>query len=98
MQDFEIINPQHFEILEQMKIFSNAEVIMSPHGSNMSNLVFCKKGTKIIEICPELNNSFEQNISRRYKDIADIFSLEFQTIRADSVDVVKPFRTIKKIY
>ena len=87
--DFEIINPQHFEILEQMKIFSNAEVIISPHGSNMSNLIFCKKGTKIIEISPELNNSFEQNISRRYKDIADILNLEFQTIRADSVDVVK---------
>jgi hypothetical protein len=51
--------------------------------------MFCKKGTKIIEIAPILNNSFEQNISRRYKDIADIFNLEFQTIKADSVDVVK---------
>ena len=88
-QDFEIINPQHFEILEQMKIFSNAEVIISPHGSNMSNLIFCKEGTKILEISPELNNTFEQNISRRYKNIADILNLKFQTIKADSVDVVK---------
>ena len=88
-QDFDIINPQHFEILEQMKIFSNAEVIISPHGSNMSNIIFCKKGTKIIEISPDLNNSYEQNISRRYKDIANILNFEFQTIRADSVDVVK---------
>ena len=72
-----------------MKIFSNAEVIISPHGSNMSNLVFCKKGTKIIEIIPELNNSFEQNISRRYKDIAETLNFEFQTIKADSVDVDK---------
>jgi len=72
-----------------MKIFSNAEVIISPHGSNMSNIIFCKKGSKIIEISPELNNPFEQNISRRYKDIADILNLEFQTIRVDSVDVVK---------
>ena len=87
--DFDIINPQHFEILEQMRIFSNAEVIISPHGSNMSNLIFCKKGTKIIEISPELNNPFEQNISRRYKNIADILNLEFHIIRADSVDVVK---------
>ena len=88
-QKFEIINPHHFEILEQMKIFSNAEIIISPHGSNLSNIIFCKKGTKIIEISPELNNSFEQNISRRYKDIAEVLNLEFQTIRADSVDVVK---------
>jgi len=86
-QGFEIINPQHFEILEQMKIFSNAEVIVAPHGSNISNIIFCKKGTKIIEISPELNNLYEQNIAKRYKDIANILNLEFQTIRADSVDV-----------
>ena len=85
---FEIINPQHFNVLEQMKIFSNADVVISPHGSNMSNLVFCKKNTKIIEISPHLNNAYEQNISNRYKNIADNLNLEFQTIKADSVDVV----------
>ena len=85
---FEIINPQHFDILEQMKIFSNAKVIISPHGSNMSNIIFCQKNTKIVEISPELNNEYEQNISSRYKNIADNLNLEFQTIKADSVDVV----------
>jgi len=84
---FEIINPQHFDILEQMKIFSNAKVIISPHGSNMSNIIFCQKNTKIVEISPELNNEYEQNISSRYKNIADNLNLEFQTIKADSVDV-----------
>jgi hypothetical protein len=88
-QGFEIINPQHFEILEQMKIFSNSEVIVSPHGSNMSNIIFCEKGTKILEISPELNNLYEQNISIRYRGIADILNLEFHSIKADSVDVVK---------
>ena len=85
---FEIINPQHFDILEQMKIFSNAKVIISPYGSNMSNIIFCKKNTKIVEISPELNNEYEQNISSRYKNIADNLNLEFQTIKVDSVDVV----------
>ena len=84
---FEIINPQHFEILEQMKIFSNAEVIVAPHGSNISNIIFCKQGAKIIEISPELNNLYEQNIAKRYNNIANILNLEFQTIKADSVDV-----------
>ncbi len=88
-QEFDIINPQHFEILEQMKIFSNAEVIVAPHGSNMSNIIFCRKGAKIIEVSPELNNLYEQNIAKRYQNIADILNLEFQTIKADSVEVVK---------
>ena len=72
-----------------MKIFSNAEVIVSPHGSNMSNIIFCSEGTKIIEISPELKDLYEQNISKRYKNIADNLNLEFQIIKADSVDVVK---------
>jgi len=87
--EFEIINPQHFEILEQMKIFSNAEVIISPHGSNISNLIFCQKGSKIIEISPKLDNNYEKNISRKYKNLADNLKLEFHTIKTDSVDVVK---------
>ena len=93
---FEIINPQHFDILEQMKIFSNAKVIISPHGSNMSNLIFCQKNTKIIEISPELDNLYEQNISNRYKNMADNLNLEFQSIKADSVDVVNHSEVSKK--
>ncbi len=95
-QEFEIINPLHFDILEQMKIFSNAKVIITPHGSNMSNLIFCQKGTKIIEISPELKNMYEQNISNRYKNIADSLNLEFQTIKADSVDVTSHSDMSKK--
>ena len=55
---FDIINPHHFEIINQMKIFSNAEVIISPYGSNLSNIIFCKKGTKIVEISPNFRNSY----------------------------------------
>jgi len=86
-QKFEIINPQHFEILEQMKIFSNAKVIITPLGSNMTNMIFCKEGTQIIQISPNLNNTYEKNISQRYNNIADILSLKFKIITADSVDV-----------
>ena len=64
-------------------------MIVAPHGSNLSNIIFCQKGAKIIEISPELNNLYEQNIAKRYKDIADTLNLEFQTIKADSVDVVR---------
>ena len=97
--EFEIINPNHYEILEQMKIFSNAEVIVSPHGSNLSNIIFCQKGTKIMEISPVLNNLYEQNIANRYKDIAQILNLEFQSIKVDSVEVVKHSeQTIKYIH
>ena len=84
---FEIINPQHYEILTQIKIFSEAKLIISPHGSNLSNIIFCKKGTKIIEISPTFNHSYESNISHRYAKLSSIANLEFSKIIADTVDV-----------
>ena len=94
--NFEIINPQHFKILEQMKIFSNADVIISPFGSNLTNSIFCKKGTKIIEISPEFNAPYEENILNRYKNISKTLELKFSTIQADSVDVEKHSDLAKK--
>jgi hypothetical protein len=40
----------NLSIAEQSKIFNSAEVIVAPHGAALSNLVFCKKNTKVIEI------------------------------------------------
>ena len=37
-------------IEKQAKIFNSAKVIVAPHGAALSNLVFAKKNTKIIEI------------------------------------------------
>ena len=85
--DFEIINLQHFEILDQMKIFSNAEVIISPHGSNLSNIIFCNKGTKVIEISPAFKNPYEENISARYKSLSNSTGLQFVKIISDTVNV-----------
>ena len=93
---FDIINPHHFEIINQMKIFSNAEVIISPYGSNLSNIIFCKKGTKIVEISPNFRNSYEVNISNRYNNIANYLGLDFHKITADTVDVKKHSNLAKK--
>ena len=93
---FEIINPQHFEILTQMKIFSNAKLIISPHGSNLSNIIFCKPGTKIVEISPQFNNKYDKYLSGRYKDISDKIGLSFSQVKADSVDVNKHSVIAKK--
>ena len=93
---FEVINPHHFEILEQMKIFSNAELIISPHGSNLSNIIFCKQGTKVIEISPSFNNTYETNISNRYQNLSKNLNLNFSKIFADSVNVKNHSAMVKK--
>jgi capsular polysaccharide biosynthesis protein len=56
---------------EQVRLFNNAEVIVSPHGAGLANLVFCKEGTKIIEI-------FSKGwVGTMYYDLAQKLDLEY---------------------
>jgi capsular polysaccharide biosynthesis protein len=38
---------------EQVSLFASAKVIIGPHGAGLANLVFCKKGTTVIELFAE---------------------------------------------
>ena len=47
---FTVIRAEEHTVSEQAALFSNADVIFGPHGAGFTNIVFCKKGTKVIEI------------------------------------------------
>ena len=49
-EGFEVVFPENFSIKEQIRIFNSAQRIVSFHGGALSNLVWCKKGTKVLEI------------------------------------------------
>jgi capsular polysaccharide biosynthesis protein len=48
-QGFEIVYPEEMSFLEQVSLFANARVIVSPHGAGLSNIVFCQEGTRVLE-------------------------------------------------
>lgn len=50
---FKKITLENMSVKEQISLFSSAEVVISPHGAALANLVFCKPGTKVIELFPE---------------------------------------------
>ncbi len=50
--NFEILQPEKKSFQNQINIFKNASIIIGAHGASFTNIIFCKPGTKIIEIIP----------------------------------------------
>ena len=51
---FEIIVLEKLPLAEQMAVFAEADVIISPHGAGLTNVIFCNAGTLLIEIFPDI--------------------------------------------
>jgi capsular polysaccharide biosynthesis protein len=47
---FEIVEPQYLTATEQIAAFASADLVVGPSGSGMFNAVFCRPGTKLIDI------------------------------------------------
>ena len=92
---YKVINPQLYEIDEQIEIFSNAEKIIAPYGSNLANISFCKKGTEIFEITPSFKKN-EKIFNDRYVNLSVINKLKHRQILSDTVDVENHSELAKK--
>ncbi len=92
---YKVINPQLYEIDEQIEIFSNAEKIIAPHGSNLANISFCKPGTEIFEITPFFKEN-EKIFNDRYINLSSINKLKHHKITSDTVDVENHSELAKK--
>ncbi len=92
---YKVINPQLYDIDEQIEIFYNADSIISPHGSNLANIIFCKPGTEIYEI----TSSFRENekiFLDRYSKLSSINKLKHKKILCDAVDADRHSELAKK--
>ncbi|WP_207462028.1 glycosyltransferase family 61 protein [Azospirillum sp. SYSU D00513] len=47
---FELICPGDLSFEDQIKVFSEAEIVVGPHGAGMANVAFMTPGTKVVEI------------------------------------------------
>jgi len=48
--EFKEIIIENYDIFEQAKIFFNAKIIFSPHGGGLTNIIFSRSKTKVIEV------------------------------------------------
>jgi len=47
---FERVFLEDYSLTEQIELFATANCIIAPHGAGLTNLVFCPKHTKVLEI------------------------------------------------
>lgn len=47
---FVVIKCEDLSFEEQVKTFSNADVVIAPHGAGLTNLLFAKDNTKVLEL------------------------------------------------
>lgn len=56
-----IIQAQNYSFREQVALFSNVRAVCAIHGAGLTNLLWCPKGCKVLELCPAnfLNGCYE---------------------------------------
>ncbi|WRH68950.1 MAG: tetratricopeptide repeat protein [Planktothrix sp. GU0601_MAG3] len=80
---FQTVCLEHLPFQEQVGYFAHAEIIIAPHGSGLTNLIFCRPNTKIIEfLFPEWETSY-------YWQLCNIVSCEYYCCVGEPVDEVE---------
>jgi capsular polysaccharide biosynthesis protein len=50
---FEAVQTEHMTVRNQLNLFSEASLVVAPHGAGLANIVFGQPGLKVLEIQPE---------------------------------------------
>lgn len=68
--DFEPVYCEDLSFGQQVRMFSEAEFVLGPHGGGMTNTIWCNSGTKVLEIFNPLS------VRRCYWSIAQAIGLK----------------------
>ncbi len=75
---FQSLQISKLDFFEQVYIFKNAEVIISPHGAALSNIVFSNPNLRLIELIPK------SHPSRKCERISKILGFNYLRIELDN--------------
>jgi hypothetical protein len=70
----EVVRLEEMSFADQVALFRDASILISPHGGGLTNLVFCRPGTAIVEVLPE-------DSPYMYHDLAHLRSLDYMAYR-----------------
>jgi capsular polysaccharide biosynthesis protein len=56
-QGFDVVSLGGLAFEDQVRLFRNAELIVSPHGAGLANVIFCRPGTRLLELMPAVRDT-----------------------------------------
>jgi len=83
--NFKLIDPSKLSLSQQVEAFSNAEIILGPHGAGLSNIMFCNPGTKVIEIRSQEQGG-EYSSATCYEELSSIFGVKHHIFHCPSIE------------
>ena len=86
--NIEAYKPEKLSLEKQIYLFNKASIILGAHGAAFTNIIFCKPGTKIIEIIPA------NHPNRKCERISKILGLKYFRIitKPDNTNKNFPYR------
>lgn len=97
---YENVMLERTSIYYQYLLFKNAKLIITNHGASLSNIIFMKKNTSVIEIISK-EKLYEQK-EDLFINLGKIFELNYKTIitenEMDEVNIKELENKVKKLY
>jgi len=82
---FDIIVPGEMSVQAQIDAFYRADIVIGCHGAGMANIIYCKPGTRVLELFPEYT------VSAHFWMLASYFDLRYGAIFGTSFDQDRAF-------
>jgi capsular polysaccharide biosynthesis protein len=82
---FEKIIPEKLSVAQQIQLFQDAECIVGPHGAAMTNLTFCRKSCKVVELFPK-----EYKIDL-YRTIAESVGADYHAVGGNNMNSMQDY-------
>jgi len=71
---FAAVRPEKMSVADQVRLFRQAEAIVSPHGSALTNLGFCRPGCLVIELL------MDAYVDWGYRNLAALADLRYDCV------------------
>jgi hypothetical protein len=81
---FKLIDPSKLSLSQQVEAFSNAEIILGPHGAGLTNIMFCNPGTKVIEIRSQEQGG-DYSSATCYVELSKMMDIEHHVFKCEQV-------------